>query len=335
MKIAFFWTGDFSKNILSSLITCSDIEIACVVSQPDKPVGRKQILEATPVHAFAMESGLDILQPKSLKAPQDPPQAPLVRGEVVLHEYLKTLDLDFIIVVAYGKIIPKEILDIPKYGCINVHGSILPAYRWASPIQESIKNGDTETGVTIMYMSEWMDEGDILAIEKINIDILDTTPDIFKKFESISLEVLYNTLQWVISGDITGQKQDELQVSYCSKIEKSDGEISFLTQTTAEIYNRYRAYITWPGIYSYYGEKKIGFEVCKLSFEETSPPAPLLQERGANPWEVVQINKKTVWIVCADKNILIIKQVKLEWKKSMDILSFINGNKEFLDYRFK
>ena len=275
-----------------------------------------------------------------------PPPSPKllpIKGEGYLDDYLKSLNLDFIVVVAYGKIIPNEILDIPKYGCINVHGSILPAYRGASPIQESIKNGDTQTGVTIMYMSEWMDGGDILAIKKIDIDILDTTPDIFKKFESVSPELLYNTLMWAMAEKIVGQKQDENEVSYCSKIEKSDGAILFQKQTAAEIYNTYRAYITWPGVYGYYGEKKIGFEICELPLplaeertpREMSSASPLLEgDWEGGIWSVVQIDKKTVGIICADQNILILRQVKLEWKKSMDILSFINGNKEFLDYRF-
>lgn len=130
------------------------------------------------------------------------------------------MDLDFIIVVAYWKIIPKAILDIPKYSCINIHWSILPKYRWASPIQESIKNWDTETWLTIMSMSEGMDEWDILKIEKTQIDILDKTPDIFKKFEQFWTNLLINTLKWIINWKIKWVPQDNSKATYCSKIKK-------------------------------------------------------------------------------------------------------------------
>ena len=203
MKIAFFGTWDFSANILKSLIEDfkKDLEIKLVVSQADKPVGRKKILEATPVKKVAQENNLEVLQPEKLKPSSQP--SPLREKEqeqiALFYEKLQSLDLDFIVVVAYGKIVPKEVLEAPKYWCINIHWSILPKYRWASPIQEAIKSGDKKTGLTIMYMSEGMDEWDILAVEEVEIWENDKTPDIFKKFEEIWPNLLLKTLKWIIS----------------------------------------------------------------------------------------------------------------------------------------
>jgi len=323
MKIAYFWTADFSANILSSLIRDykQDIEIELVVSQADKPVWRKQQLEKTPVKQVAEENNLDILQPEKLK------------DNFSFEEKLKSLELDFIVVVAYGKIIPKSILEIPKFGCINIHWSILPAYRWASPVQESIKNGDVETGLTIMYMSEKMDEWDILAIEKVDINILDKSPDIFTKFEEFWADLLVETLKWVLSWDIKWQKQDEQKVSYCSKISKVDWEINWQEETVEQIYDKFRAYYTWPGIYTYYKWKKLDIIDCFYNDIDLSDDDEL------SIWEVVEIEdehwwkNKEIWVICKWW-ILVLKQLKLEWKNKIDIFSFINGNKDFLDYKF-
>lgn len=312
MKIAFFWTWEFSRNIWENLIEnfSQDIEIRLMVSQPDKPVGRKKIMTKTPIKNLAEENNITVLQPAKLKNNT---------------EFFASLKwLDFIVVVAYWKIIPKEVLEAPKYGCINIHGSILPLYRWASPIQESIKNGDKETGVTIMYMSEGMDEWDILNIEKVELDPQDKTEDIFKKFETKSPTLLVETLKQIINWEIQWIKQNESKATYCSKINKSDGEIDVTKQTAEEIYNIFRAYSTWPWIYTYYNGKKINIEDCevlRIWWEENKS------------WEVTKLENKKIWVQCREW-VIILKQIKLEWKKSMDILSFINGNKEFLDYKF-
>ena len=328
MKIAFFGTWDFSANILKSLLDDykKDIEVKLVVSQPDKLVGRKKILELTPVKKVALENNIKVLQPEKLK-PSSQPSPPREKEQEQINyffEELNSLDLDFIVVVAYWKIVPKEVLEAPKYWCINIHWSILPKYRWASPIQESIKNGDQKTGVTIMYMSEGMDEWDILKIKEIEIDKLDKTPDIFKKFEEIWPELLVNTLKEILDWKIKWEKQDDSKATYCSKISKEDWEVNFTKETWEQIYNKFRAYYPWPWIYSYYKDKKINFENV------------LLKEYSWDKkvWNVEKLDKKNIWIVCLDNKILILKQVKLAWKKSMDIISFINWNKDFLDYKF-
>lgn len=319
MKIAFFGTWVFSRNILESILDYSEIEVCLVVSQPDKPVWRKKEIIATPVKSLALEKGIKVLQPEKLKWNTD------FFGELK--------DLDFIVVVAYGKIVPKEVLDAPKYGCINIHGSMLPLYRWASPIQESIKSWDTKTWLTIMYMSEGMDEWDILSIWEVDIEKDDKAPDIFTKFEQVWPELLVKTLKWILSWDVKWQKQDDSNAIYCSKIEKSDGEVFFKKDIGQDIYNKFRSYYPWPGIYSYYNSKKFSIEDCYLEDIDLSKDGEI------NLGDVVEIEdehdskNKDIGVVCKGW-ILILKQVKLEWKRSMDILSFVNWNKDFLDYTF-
>jgi methionyl-tRNA formyltransferase len=317
MKIAFFWTWDFSASILSSLIENDSVEIWLVVSQPDKPVGRKKIITPTPVKLVAQEHNIEVLQPEKLKNNQD------------FFDTLTNNNFDFIIVVAYGKIVPVEVLQAPKHGCINIHGSILPKYRWASPIQEAVKNWDEKTWITIMYMSEAMDEWDILHIHEVDIFRDDTTQDIFEKFSQSGPKVLVETLQWVLNWEITPIKQNESEASYCSKIEKSDGEIDF-NQPAQSIYNTFKAYKAWPGIYSYYNDKKFTLEECDYL------DVQLDLDDDFNIWDVIEYEnhwKTHIWIICQE-GILLIQQVKLEWKKSMAINCFINGNKDFLDYTF-
>ena len=193
MKIAFFWTWHFSKNILNNILENKEFEVLLTVSQPDKAIWRKQEIEQTEVKKLSLEKNIKILQPEKLR-----------NNEEFFLE-LRKLKLDFIVVVAYWKIVPNEVLTAAKYWAINIHGSLLPKYRWASPIQESIKNWDTKTWLTIMYMSQWMDEWDILAIKEVNIDILDKTKNIFKKFEEIWTELLTNTLKKVISWESSKQ----------------------------------------------------------------------------------------------------------------------------------
>lgn len=312
MKIAFFWTWEFSKNILDWILKNWNIDVQLVVSQPDKPVWRNKVIEETPIKQLAKLHNIKVLQPERFK------------NNTEFFSELESLDLDFIVVVAYGKIVPSQVLDNPKYGCINIHGSILPKYRWASPIQEAVKNWDKETWLTIMYMSKWMDKWDIIAIKKIDIDKLDTTQDIFNKFEMIWPGLLINTLNWVMDWSIKWVKQDDSKATYCSKISKEEGEINFINDSWINIFNKYRAYHTWPWIYTYYNNKKLDIEDCEL----------IKFDWIENAWKVLKIDKKTIWIVCKDKKILILKQIKLEWKKSMDILSFANWNKDFLEYNF-
>lgn len=337
MKIAFFWTPQFAADILSKLIKYPEIETLLVISQPDKAVWRKQELQATPVKQVALNHSIEVLQPEPLRSSYNfPPSRGTIvpKGEMKLQEYIKSLNLDFIVVVAYGKIIPKSLLEIPKYGCINLHGSILPSYRWASPVQAALRDGLSETGLTTMYMSERMDEWDILQIAKIKVDKVDRSEDIFQKFVDIGPELLRDTLKKIQSWELRWIPQNHSMATYCGKISKEDWEISFQKQTAQEIYNLFRAYSPWPGIYTFYNSKRIMIEDVGQA-----QGLPLQENVGISLVDIqvgtfLKIWKNRYGVVCADNNILEITQIKLEGKKSMDIASFINGNKDILEYIF-
>ncbi len=319
MKIAFFWTWEFSKNILDKILEYKDIEVKLIVSQPDKPVWRKKEIIATPVKKLAIEKNIKVLQPTTLTKNYD------------FFDELKNYNLDFIIVVAYWKIVPIEVLKSSKFWCINIHWSILPKYRWASPIQESIKSWDKKTWVTIMYMSEWMDEWDILKIEEVYIEKYDKTQDIFNKFEKIAPELLIKTLISITKDEIKWKKQDESKASYCSKINKKDWLIKWEKESAKQIFDKFKAYNIWPWVFSYYKDKKLSLE--DIDYQED------FIDNNHNIWDIIEINKdewqknKKIWVL-TKKWIVIIKKLKLEWKKEMDINTFINWNKDFLKYNF-
>lgn len=318
MKIAFFWTPQFAADILSGLIKYPEVDVQLIVSQPDKAVGRRQELQATPVKQVALSSGIKVLQPVSLKKDQS------------FEVGLRLLDLDYIVVVAYWKIIPKSLLELPKYGCINLHGSILPAYRWASPVQAALRDGVSETGLTTMFMSEGMDEWDILQIAKIKVDKVDRTEDIFQKFVDIGPELLRDTLVKIQNWELRWIPQNHLEASYCGKISKEDGEISFQKQSVEEIYNLFRAYNPWPGIYTFYNGKRLVIEWCFLD-------SLILDHEDVHVWSFIywwSWKNKEYGMVCKEWTVLWVTRVKLEGKKSIDIASFVNGNKEILEYIF-
>jgi len=310
MKIAFFWTPQFSAEILKEILKIDDFDVKLVVSQPDKPIWRKKIITPTPVKQEALDNNIEVLQPTKLA------------GNTELFDKLNSLKLDFIVVVAYWKIVPAWVLEASKYWPINIHGSILPNYRWASPVQESLLNGDKKTGLTIMFMDAKMDEWDMLAIKEVDIDIVDTQKEIFEKFVDIAPELLLDTLKKVFIWELKWQKQDDNKATYCSIIKKQDGQIDWTTSAET-IYNKLRAYTPWPWIFTQYKWKKFAIEkafICDRVFE------------WKKIWDVVT-SENGIWVVTW-KWILLLKQVKIEWKKSQNIKDFVNGHKDLLDYNF-
>ena len=328
IQIAFFWTPVFAAEILKKICNYSDIQVSLIVSQPDKIVGRKKELLHTPVKQVAIDQGIKILQPQRIFK-----DISLQENNIQdnLYTSLKNLNLDFIVVVAYGKIIPKYILDIPRYGCINLHGSILPKYRGASPVQSAIRDGVSETWLTTMIMSEGMDEWNIVEIAKIQVDKVDTTQDIFKKFSQVAPQMIRHTLMGVKSWKLRWIPQDNSKATYCTKILKEDWNIFFQKQSAVNIYNIFRAYTSWPGVYTFYKKKKLTIIDC-------IPEENNISSDNSDIWKFISIGKwkaKVYWIICAQWTILQIKQVKIEGKKSMNILDFINGNKEIWEYIFE
>lgn len=211
-----------------------DVEVSYVVSQPDRPVGRHATVTPSPVSLLAMEHGLPLFRPER------------VRGNIEFLEELQKFDVDFLVVVAYGNILPVSILELPKLLPINIHGSILPAYRGASPIQSALLAGDSHTGVTIMEMTAGMDEGGILEIVKIDIAPDETSDSLFGKFCEISGSALLSALRKYEKGEISVVEQDHGVATYTKKLDKEDGRIRWADMAAKEAYHRWQACTSWP-----------------------------------------------------------------------------------------
>ncbi len=309
-KIGFFWTPFLAARVLDDILETGQFEVAFVVTNPDKPIGRSSDFQFTPVKKFALEHNIPVFTPTR------------IRGNTEFYEQLLNHNCDYFIVVAYGHILPRTILGIPKKKCINVHGSILPAYRGASPIQSVLLHGEKETWVTIMEMSEWMDEGNILKVRSIQIDPDETSESLFQKFAEISWPTLIQTLQEIEHGGITSLPQEHDKATYCKKIEKEDGKIDW-SKSAEEIYHMWQAYAPWPGIYTIYEGKRLLLE--KVESWELRVESWKYGDIG---W-VTRFEDGTIWLICGEW-VLTLQQVKLEWKKSQNIKDFVNGNQKFI-----
>lgn len=241
MKLVFMGTPDYAARTLEALIK-SKHEIAAVFAQPDKPVGRKQILTPPPTKVLALENNIPVFQPNSVKTKET-------------LDILNEINPDIIIVVAYGKILPKEILELPKYGCVNGHASLLPKYRGASPIQWCIVQGETETGITTMLMDEGMDTGDILEVATVKIGENETAEELFERLSLISADLMLSTITKLEKGEIIPQKQLGTP-SYAPIIKKEMAFIDF-NKTAEEIHNAVRGYYSWPCAYFFLNGKRI------------------------------------------------------------------------------
>lgn len=312
IKTIFIGTPDFGVPALQSLITDNDFEIIGVITQPDKKIGRKQILTPPPIKTIALKHGIPLYQPTKIRDwPTEKEQ-----NQTALNE------IDLIIVIAYAQLIPKRILDLPKYGCVNVHGSLLPKYRGASCIQAAIINGDKETGITIMKMDVGLDTGPIICKEKISINNTDTAGDIFNKLSILSGKVLPEVLKRYISQEIKPEPQDNSQSSYVGMLKKEDGRIEW-SKSAEEIERFVRAMSPWPGAYSTINSKiKIISTEQQILNINQHKPGTLFIESGE------------LSIQCGS-DALIIKQLQLEGKKTLTAKEFLNGHKNLIGSIFK
>lgn len=294
MRIIFMGTPDYAEAILKRIINTSNMEVVAVYTQPDKPVGRKKVMTSPVVKTLALEHDIEVYQPNRL------------RDANTVEELLK-IECDYIIVAAYGQILPREILQHAP--CINLHASILPQYRGASPIQQTLLNGDKKTGVTAMLMDEGLDTGDIIKIDEIAVSDDEMLETLFERLtlcaSELTIDVLENFSLY------TPIKQDDSLSTHCKKITKQDGEVSFINAT--ELYNRYRAFTPWPAIYL---ESGLKLKSIKLEERESS------NENG----KIISIDKDSIVVGCERGSIRIFK-VQPASKKEMDILSYINGKR--------
>jgi methionyl-tRNA formyltransferase len=294
ITIVYMGTPDYASYILETLIKDNAIEVMSVYTQPDKPVGRKKVLTAPPVKTVALENSIEVHQPLNLRAPET-------------EEEIRALRPDYIVVAAYGQILPKNILDIAP--CINLHASILPQYRGASPIQQSLLHGDKETGVTAMLMDVGLDTGDILKISRISIPETMMVEELFDRLTHCAADLTLDVLKNFTS--LTPQKQDDEASSLCKKISKENGLVVF--DDAVSIYNRYRAYTPWPGVYL-----ESGLKLKEMSLESKTG------EHRAG--EVLEVGKNFLIIGC-EKGSLRITRVQPPSKKEMDIQAYLNGKR--------
>lgn len=299
MKLVFMGTPDYAVNTLEALIS-SGHNVAAVFAQPDKPVGRKHIITPPPVKVCAENHGITVYQPNTLR-------------DGKAEEILKEIAPDAIVVVAYGKILPKEILEIPKYGCVNGHASLLPKYRGASPIQWCIVCGETETGVTAMKMDEGMDTGDILKTVKTEIGAEETAEELFDRLSVITAELLVQTLSDLESGNITPIKQDEEKASYAPIIKKEMAQLDFKNMTATEIHNAVRGYYSWPCAYFFLESKRV--KVIKAAVAENT---------SSKAGTVIKSDDRLV-IACKDGTAVELVTVQPEGSKPMTAKQMLCG----------
>lgn len=299
MRIVFMGTPDYAAVTLQKLID-EKYKIAAVFAQPDKPVGRKQILTPPETKVLAEKYNIPVFQPKTLRD-----------GEA--YKILKELNPDVIVVVAYGKILPKEILDLPKYGCINGHASLLPKLRGSAPIQWAIVNGEKQTGVTTMLMDEGMDTGDILETAVIDIGEQETAEELFDRLSVISADLMVSTLQKAELGTLNTVKQNESDATYAPIIKKEMAHLDF-TKTADEICNAVRGFYSWPCAFCFINGKRI--KVIKAA--KTSLTA---DECGV----VIKADDKLV-ISCKDGSVELVT-VQPEGAKIMTAQGMLNGHK--------
>lgn len=302
MKIIFMGTPDFSVPTLDAIKKDGN-EIVLVVTQPDKKKGRKGILTPPPVKEWAVKNNISIFQPVKLREKQN-------------IEELEKYEADVIVVAAFGQILPKEVLDMPKYGCINVHASLLPKYRGASPIQWAILNGDDETGVTTMQMGVGLDDGDILLQKKVPISSEDTGGSLFDKLSKVGADLLIETLHRIEKNDIVRIPQDDEKATHVGLIKKDFGILSF-DEENKYILNKIRALNPWPSAFTFYKDKMVKIWKAKsVSFNN----------KGYEYGDLVIENKDELLVVTRNGAISIL-ELQEEGKKRIKAADFLRGHK--------
>ena len=299
MKVIFMGTPDFAVPCLERLINDGH-QVEMVFTREDKPVGRKKVLTAPPVKELAIKHSIPVYQPKKLKD----------NSEAM--ELIEKINPDLIVVVAYGRILPKEILEYPKYGCVNVHGSLLPKHRGSSPIQWSIVCGDKITGVTTMLMDEGIDTGDILEVATMPIEDNDTGGSLFDKLCAVGAELLSSTIKGLEDGSVTPKKQNEEDATYAPMLNKEMGMLDF-NKTATELWWLIRGFNPWPLTYFYYNDRR--YKVF-----DAEPHCI----KGYNVGDFFVRDGKA-YIACAENTALMIKEICPDGSKRMDSAAFING----------
>jgi methionyl-tRNA formyltransferase len=302
VKIIFFGTANISKFFLENID--KKYEVVCVVTMCDKPVGRSNKIKPPAVKDYAIEKNIPYIQVDKFT------------DEIA--QKIKDYNADVGVVVSYGKIIPEKVFTLPKYGCFNIHFSLLPKYRGASPVQQALIDGCTKTGVTAFYIEKGLDTGNILLQKELNIDIKDTSETLFEKLNTVGIEVMNNALALLDSGNCLAKKQ-EGEPSFCSVFTKGDGKIDW-NKSADEIYNLYRGLYLWPKIFCIIGDGRMTGKMLKIL--ECSVIKDLSNKK---PGTILEIRKGLGFIVKCGKDALFITKVQPESKAQMPAFDFVNG----------
>lgn len=300
MNIVFMGTPDFAVPSLEALI--GKFGVKAVFTQPDKPKGRGKAMSMSPVKEIALKHNIEVFQPKSLRKDKE------------LIEKLKEMSLDFIVVVAYGQILSKEVLDIPKFGCINLHGSLLPKYRGAAPIHYAIMNGETESGNTTMLMDEGLDTGDMLLKNVVSIGENTTTAELYDELKETGAPLLIETLEKLFKGEITPEKQGESQTCYAGMLNKEMAKINW-KQPGRCIHNFVRGLNSFPMAHTTY--KDISMKVIETKVMDT--------QSKLEPGTIIEVSNDGIVVATEDRNLLITK-IQFPNKRAMKVKEYIRGN---------
>jgi len=302
LRIIFAGTPDFAARHLQALIQ-SEHQIVGVYSQPDRPAGRGKKLKASEVKALALEHNLPVFQPQSLKD-----------GDALAE--LKSLNADIMIVVAYGLILPKAILEAPRLGCLNVHGSILPRWRGAAPIQRAIWAGDEQTGVTIMQMDEGLDTGDMLHISRCAINADETSASLYTKLAELGPDALIETVNKLAKGELKAEPQNDELANYAKKLSKDEANIDW-SMDAAQIERNIRSFNPWPVCFTQMGEQTVKIYQAQV-VDQTGSAGQVLS------------SDKTGVVVACGKHAICITQLQPQGKKPMAISDFLNGRSDWV-----
>ena len=307
MRIAFFGTPEIAVTSLAALLDAGH-DLACVVTQPDRPSGRRRTLTPPPVKVFAIERGLPVLQADAVNAR-------------AFRDELAALAPEVIVVTAFGQKLRRRLLELPPRGCINVHASLLPRHRGAAPVAHAILAGDAETGVTIMQMAERMDAGDILAQQATPIGPRDTTGSLTERLATLGADLLIATLPRWLAGEIQPRPQDHSQATMCRPLRKEEGRLDW-SRPAIELERRVRAYNPWPGAYTTWRSQRLKV-LRAASLMDWHGPQP--------PGQVIALPEGTA--VATGKGALLLLEVQLAGRRAMTIADFLRGRKEFVGSR--
>lgn len=304
IKLIFIGTDPIGVKLLEALRYHPQLEVALVVTGQDKPVGRKMVLTANPIKQKALELGLEVFQPQKVSDPESVAK-------------LKTCDPDFLVVMAYGQIVSQAVLEVPKIDCLNVHTSLLPKYRGASPIQSALLNGDSKTGVSLMRMVKAMDAGPVYAQFELPIEPEDTAGTLWEKLAELSAKTVPQAVVDISDKLLSPVEQDEAKATYIQKISKVDGEINW-SEPADIIHRKVRAFNPWPSAFTFFEGKRLKLHRTRVSNEASKYPVGTV------------VRPQSSVGVVTGKGVLELLEVQLEGKKPQTIKEFLNGNQDFV-----